>query len=351
MTFGQAATLTLRDVDGAVRLSRHPSAPPPGLSARRASGLCKARAARELGPQRLEFTLLIDIERVIPDAKPQSHGEAHNVVGRLACRRMLGHSQPGRNYQRASRTCCSKACGAPLSAVAVGTMPTTWPTDNGAPMAKCGKPKRRSAARAASARPERQQDPRLAATPATAIGDEPLSPGRGWSWWNPWRWMMDANCSGIRRSLWLSPWSKQVCDRAVPVRRQIVGNLRRRDNDTFEPANSHRTLDMLSDLWSAVLHSFAAIEAIANDSIDRLPDDAIVTIGKKERTRSVAKDEMVRVLNLDEKFGPAVPMLDIGEPIKGRRPWERYLHLKGLRDDLVHVKDRGVDPDRGPHRV
>jgi hypothetical protein len=34
MTFGQVATLTLRDVDGAVRLSRHLSAPPPGLSAR-----------------------------------------------------------------------------------------------------------------------------------------------------------------------------------------------------------------------------------------------------------------------------------------------------------------------------
>ena len=55
---------------------------------------------------------------------------------------------------------------------------------------------------------------------------------------------------------------------------------------------------------------------------------------------------MVRMLNLDEKFGLAVPMLDVGEPIKGRRPWERYLHLKGIRDDLVHVKDHGVDPDR-----
>ena len=39
-------------------------------------------------------------------------------------------------------------------------------------------------------------------------------------------------------------------------------------------------------------------------------------------------------------------MLDVGEPIKGRRPWERDLHLKGIRDALVHVKDRGVDPDR-----
>jgi hypothetical protein len=41
-----------------------------------------------------------------------------------------------------------------------------------------------------------------------------------------------------------------------------------------------------------------------------------------------------------------MPQIDVGEPIKGRRPWERYLHLRGIRDDLVHVKDRGVDPDR-----
>jgi hypothetical protein len=214
-------------------------------------------------------------------------------------------------------------------------------------MAKRGKSKRRSAARAASARPERQQDPRLAATMATAVGHEPLSPGT-------WVVLVEPVEMDYGRELqWHPPQpvafslveAKRLCDRAVPVRRQIVGNLRRRDNDTFEPVNSHRTLDMLSDLWSAVLHSFAAIEAIANDSIDRLPDGAIVTIGKKERTRAVAKDEMVRVLNLDEKFGIAIPMLDIGEAIKGRRPWERYLHLKGLRDDLVHVKDRGVDPD------
>jgi hypothetical protein len=30
-----------------------------------------------------------------------------------------------------------------------------------------------------------------------------------------------------------------------------------------------------------------------------------------------------RCLNLDEKLGVTVPMLDIGEPTKGRRPWER----------------------------
>ena len=140
--------------------------------------------------------------------------------------------------------------------------------------------------------------------------------------------------------------AKRLCDRAVPRRRQIIGALKRRENDTFMPQNSRATLDVISDLWSAVLHSFAAIESVANDSIDRLPDDAVVSIGRKDDTRDIPGAEMVRRLNLDEKLSLVVPMLEIGEQIKGRRPWQRYLHLKGLRDDLVHVKDRGVDPNR-----
>jgi hypothetical protein len=215
-------------------------------------------------------------------------------------------------------------------------------------MTKRAQKKARRATRPASARPERQQDPRLAATPVTAIGDELLSPGT-------WVVLVEpVEMDDGRELQWHPPQpiafslveAKKLCDRAVPARRQIVGNLVRRDNGTYMPTNSHRTLDVLSELWSAVLHSFAAVETIANDSIDRLPQDAVVTIGKSDRTRDVPHEDMVRTLNLDEKFGLAVPMLDVGEPIKGRRPWERYLHLKGIRDALVHVKDRGVDPDR-----
>jgi hypothetical protein len=64
---------------------------------------------------------------------------------------------------------------------------------------------------------------------------------------------------------------------------------------------------------------------------------------------------MVRRLNLDEKLKLAVPMLDdedllfdgprmVGKSIAGTQPWVRYLHLKGLRDGLVHVK-REVSED------
>jgi hypothetical protein len=139
--------------------------------------------------------------------------------------------------------------------------------------------------------------------------------------------------------------AKRLCERAVPRRLRILGNLQRRKNDSYGPQNSMRTLDVVSDLWSAVLHSFAAIEATANDSIDGLPAEAVVTIGKKNRTREVSQPEMVRTLNLDEKLSRAVPLLDIGVEIVGTRPWERYRHLKGLRDDLVHVKVRNGNPN------
>jgi hypothetical protein len=139
--------------------------------------------------------------------------------------------------------------------------------------------------------------------------------------------------------------AKRLCDRAVPRRRRIMGNLSRRENDTYGPQNAQVTLDVVSELWSAVLHSFAAVEAIANDSVDRLAAEAVVTIGKNEDIREVAQPEMVRRLNLNEKLSLVVPLLDAGVQIKGTRPWERYRHLKRLRDDLVHGKERGYDPD------
>lgn len=66
---------------------------------------------------------------------------------------------------------------------------------------------------------------------------------------------------------------------------------------------------------------------------------------RKGVVTSVPKAEMVRRLNLDEKLSRAVPLLHDGENIKGTSPWERYLHLKLLRDGPAHVKERGYSPD------
>jgi hypothetical protein len=78
-----------------------------------------------------------------------------------------------------------------------------------------------------------------------------------------------------------------------------------------------------------------------------LPATATVTIGRRDRTAEIEKEEMVRRLNLDEKLKLVMPMIDGGLNIAGTAAWERYLHLKGLRDALVHVDRRGyaADPD------
>lgn len=54
---------------------------------------------------------------------------------------------------------------------------------------------------------------------------------------------------------------------------------------------------------------------------------------------------MVRRLSVTEKLTLVVPMLPDGAAFKGTQPWEHNQHLRGLRDDLVHVDQRGCSPD------
>jgi hypothetical protein len=67
--------------------------------------------------------------------------------------------------------------------------------------------------------------------------------------------------------------AKRHQDRGVRTRRNIMGNLIARDGG-YQPANTHRVLDCLSDLQAAVLFAFTAIESLANHAIEMLPDDA-----------------------------------------------------------------------------
>jgi hypothetical protein len=128
-----------------------------------------------------------------------------------------------------------------------------------------------------------------------------------------------------------------------------VSKLQLRDDGGLAPANPRRTLDCLSDLQVAVLYAFTAIESLANHSIDQLDDAATVEVENwKGEKVQLAKADMVRRLTIGEKLSRVVPMLDDGGNVKGTRPWERYRHLKELRDELVHVKERGYssDPDK-----
>jgi hypothetical protein len=40
-----------------------------------------------------------------------------------------------------------------------------------------------------------------------------------------------------------------------------------------------------------------------------------------------------------------VPLTDGGRTVAGTAAWERFRELKFLRDELLHVKERGYDPD------
>ncbi|MFZ0972695.1 MAG: hypothetical protein WAN22_10760 [Solirubrobacteraceae bacterium] len=140
--------------------------------------------------------------------------------------------------------------------------------------------------------------------------------------------------------------AKRYQDRGVEERQAIMSALARRADAAWAPGDPTQTLNCISDLHIAVLYAFTAIESLANHSIDQLDDDATVEVeNRKGELVELSKSDMVRRLGISEKLTRVVPMLDDGVNIKGTRPWERYRHLKELRDELVHVKERGYSPD------
>lgn len=135
--------------------------------------------------------------------------------------------------------------------------------------------------------------------------------------------------------------AKRYRDRGARRRRSIIGNLEGPDrNGHYRAANPRALIDCLSDLLGAVLHSFAAIESLANHSIAQLPETATVTVERQGQSVAIARDEMVRRLSITEKLTMALPQLPDGQNAKGTAAWGRFVHLKRLRDDLVHVKER-----------
>jgi hypothetical protein len=75
-----------------------------------------------------------------------------------------------------------------------------------------------------------------------------------------------------------------------------------------------------------------------------LPPDTVVTVRKG---RQLSGSELITGLGIDDKLKRVVPLLDQGQTVAGTAAWERYRALKFLRDELVHVKERGYDSD--PH--
>jgi hypothetical protein len=215
-------------------------------------------------------------------------------------------------------------------------------------MAHKGKKQRKRASRPRTERGESRKDARLRTTRVTEIGSDPVQ-SETWA-----QHVSPARLPDGRLLWWYPPQSvafplleaKRYCGRGVKARLNIVSQLRRRESGGVMPPNERRTLDCLSDLHIAVLYAFTAIESFANHSIDQLDDNATLDVEfKKGEVTQLPKSEMIRRLAIGEKLSRVVPMLTDGRNIKGTKPWELYRHLKALRDELVHVKERGYSPD------
>jgi hypothetical protein len=140
--------------------------------------------------------------------------------------------------------------------------------------------------------------------------------------------------------------AKRFRDSGEAKRVEAMANLKeRRKEDQVQPADTSLVLDALADLSAAVLFSFAAIEALANHTIDQLEDG---TTYVDNRGREQDKEGMVRWLAIEEKLRGPVLLFTKAAPLdKGREPWQSFKRLKDLRDDLVHAKRRNysTDPD------
>jgi hypothetical protein len=205
------------------------------------------------------------------------------------------------------------------------------------------KRRRKAAARSARQRPERKQDSRIVAARALVMDGEALPP-------DSWATVVSpVNLEDGRKLMWHPPQpvafnlveAKQHQRRGVKERRIIVSNLVARGDGGYQPENNRRAINCLRELAAAVLFAFTAIESLANHAIEMLPDDYELERGDE----SIPKAEMTRRLGIDEKLKRVVPMMDGGKNVAGTETWERYRRLKFLRDELLHIKQRGYDPD------
>ena len=97
----------------------------------------------------------------------------------------------------------------------------------------------------------------------------------------------------------------------------------------------------MHDLQMAVLFGFTAIESLVNHAIEMLDEDFKLT----RRGKVLPKSRLVRELGVDDKLKRVIPRCEGGKTIAGTEIWERYRGLKFLRDELLHVKQRGMEPD------
>jgi hypothetical protein len=197
-------------------------------------------------------------------------------------------------------------------------------------------------------RPERSQDPRLIGAQIAEDAGDDFPKGT---------WLLGVSPVKLRDDrlvYWPSPQpiafnlieAKRARDRGARARRSILSQLERRADGAYSPPNPTKTLDAIRDLQGAVLAAFTAIESLANHAIDSLIE------GRGERFEverpdghAIVGEDLFLRFRLDEKLKRILPLVDGGRNIAGTAAWEDYLMLKLLRDELVHVKRRGINSD------
>ena len=107
------------------------------------------------------------------------------------------------------------------------------------------------------------------------------------------------------------------------------------------PINHSQLFDYFESFTTHVVFSFTALEAFANEAI---PKEFEYKIEKKGETTLLKKPDIERSVNLDEKLHSVLPQaLGVATP-KGKKPWQHYKLLKGMRDRIIHLKS----VDRSP---
>ncbi len=101
--------------------------------------------------------------------------------------------------------------------------------------------------------------------------------------------------------------------------------------------SSPRVYDYLELIMASIVFAYSAIEAFVNEEI---PESFTYEI---ERPTSgilvpLQKESIERKVSLDEKLATALPEAKGFPSPKGLKIWEDYVHLRKLRDRIVHLK-------------
>lgn len=95
--------------------------------------------------------------------------------------------------------------------------------------------------------------------------------------------------------------------------------------------------DYFEYCFVALSFSIQALEAYCNYKIAYMLKEDF-TIQRRGRTTILPPIKVERELSIDEKLGDVLPrLLSVPTP-KGHAVWEKYVHIRGLRDATVHIK-------------